>query len=132
MPHLQFDINKEVLDHEKKKFINQVKHQFSDIMKTGSDHVAISLRELTNNSLHIGRANFGEYVCLMNLDIRSGRSSKQKRSLVNSYISLVNKFFDIKRENQYVTITEHKGDDFNLDERSLSSWSEGDDPLKEN
>ena len=38
-------------------------------METGKDHIAISIRELEENSISLGRAK-NEYICLMNLDIR--------------------------------------------------------------
>ena len=65
----------------------------------------------------------------MNLDVRVGRSVKQRRELVKSYIKGVNQFFGIKKENQYITFTLHNGRDFNLYEKSLENWLKGDDPL---
>ena len=86
MPHLQFDINKKLNSKDKNKFCKYIRNNFGKIMKTGTDHVAISLRELGKDSLSLGRAKDNEYVCFMNLDVRVGRSVKQKRELVKSYI----------------------------------------------
>ena len=61
---------------------------FSKIMETGKDHIAISIRELKKNNLSLGRAK-NEYVCLMNLDIRAGRTEKQKIKLIKTLISVV-------------------------------------------
>ncbi|PPR35338.1 MAG: hypothetical protein CFH25_00263 [Alphaproteobacteria bacterium MarineAlpha6_Bin3] len=129
MPHLQFDINKKLNSKDKNKFCKYIRNNFGKIMKTGTDHVAISLRELGKDSLSLGRAKDNEYVCFMNLDVRVGRSVKQKRELVKSYIKGVNQFFGIKKENQYITFTLHNGRDFNLYEKSLENWLKGDDPL---
>ena len=98
-------------------------------MKTGTDHVAISLRELEKDSLSLGKVKDNEYVCFMNLDVRIGRSTKQRRELVKCYIKGINQFFGIKKENQYITFTLHNGGDFNLYEKSLENWIKGDDPL---
>ena len=129
MPHLQFDINKKLNSKDKNKFCKYIRNNFGKIIKNGTDHVAISLRELGKDSLSLGRAKDNEYVCFMNLDVRVGRSVKQKRELVKSYIKGVNQFFGIKKENQYITFTLHNGRDFNLYEKSLENWLKGDDPL---
>ena len=44
MPHLQFEINREITDAEKITFSEQVRNLFSDVMDTGSDHISISIR----------------------------------------------------------------------------------------
>ena len=62
-------------------------------METGTDHIAISIREKSNLSL--GRANKNQDICLMNLDIRSGRK-KQIEKLVKTLMVGVNKIFKIK------------------------------------
>ena len=122
-------LNKKINSKDKNKFCKYIRDNFGKIMKTGTDHVAISLRELEKDSLSLGRAKDNEYVCFMNLDVRVGRSVKQKRELVKSYIKGVNQFFGIKKENQYITFTLHNGRDFNLYEKSLENWLKGDDPL---
>ena len=129
MPHLQFDINKKLNSKDKKKFSQYIRDNFGKIMKTGTDHVAISLRELEKDSLSLGKVKDNEYVCFMNLDVRIGRSTKQRRELVKCFVKAVNQFFGIKKENQYITFTLHNGRDFNLYEKSLENWLKGDDPL---
>ena len=127
MPHLQFEINKKLNKKSKKNFISFVEESFSKIMETGRDHIAISIRELEENSISLGRAK-NEYICLMNLDIRSGRTDKQKLKLIKTLISGVEKFFLIKKKHQYVTITNHEGKEFNFYEKSLTDWIKNDDP----
>ncbi len=129
MPHLQFDVNKKLSDDQRKEFLEFVKKKFSEIMKTGINHVAISLREFPKNSLTLGRADSNGFVCFMNLDIRDGRSTKQKRELVKNYMEGARKIFGIDLSNQYVTYTSHPGNDFNLYEKSLNEWSKNDNPL---
>ena len=50
MPHLQFEINKKVSDDSKEEFVNEIRKTFSEIMDTGVDHIAISIREYDKNS----------------------------------------------------------------------------------
>ena len=131
MPHLQFDINKKLDEGVKQKFISFVEHSFSEIMETGTDHIAISIREQEKSNLSLGRANKNEDICLMNLDIRSGRKKKQVEKLIKTLMVGVDKIFKIKVSNQYTTITNHPGDEFNLFERSLSNWRANDDPTNQ-
>jgi 5-carboxymethyl-2-hydroxymuconate isomerase len=131
MPHLQFDINKKLDEGVKQKFISFVEHSFSEIMETGTDHIAISIREQEKSNLSLGRANKNEDICLMNLDIRSGRKKKQVEKLIKTLMVGVDKIFKIKVSNQYTTITNHPGDEFNLFEKSLSNWKANDDPTNQ-
>ena len=66
----------------------------------------------------------------MNLDIRSGRTKTQKRNLAITYMRGVRDILDIAEENQYLTFTEHSGDQFHLIEKNLENWKEDDDPLR--
>ena len=129
MPHLQFDVNKELNNEQRKVFVEYVKRVFSDIMRTGVNHVAVSLREFPKFSMTLGRAELGDFVCFMNLDIRNGRTNKQKRELVIKYMEGVKEILGIKLNNQYVTYTSHPGNDFNLYEKSLKEWTDSDNPL---
>ncbi len=131
MPHLQFDINKKLDEGVKQEFISFVEKSFSDIMQTGIDHIAVSIREQKLSNLSLGRAKKGDYICLMNFDIRSGRNKKQILKLIKTIMGGVNKMFKIKVSNQYTTITNHLGYEFNLFEKSLSSWKANDDPTNE-
>ena len=131
MPHLQFDINKKIDEGVKQKFINFVEHSFSEIMETGTDHIAISIREEEKSNLSLGRANKNQDICLMNLDIRSGRKKKQIEKLVKTLMVGVDKIFKVKVSNQYTTITNHPGNEFNLFEKSLGNWKANDDPTNQ-
>lgn len=128
MPHLQFEITKKVKSEQKLLFINFVEKKFSKIMQTGTDHIAVTIRELERANVSLGRANKNDHICLMNLDIRSGRTYEQKTKLVKELISGIEIFFEIKKSNQYVTITNHIGEEFNFFEKSLQDWIKNDDP----
>ena len=129
MPHLQFELNKKVSDESKEIFVNEIRKIFSEIMDTGTDHIAITIREYDKYSLTIGRANPADDICLMNLDIREGRTIEKRRELALKYMQIVQQNFGINPKNQYVTFTEHKGEDFHLVEKFLASWESGEDPL---
>jgi len=122
MPHLQFEINKKLKKNCKQKFIAFIEESFSKIMQTGTDHIAITLRELEKENISLGRVHKNDTLCLMNLDIRSGRSKKQKIELVKKFMHGVEKFLKINKNNQYITFTNHKGIEFNFYEKSLSDW----------
>ena len=89
MPHLQFEINKKVSDDSKEEFVNEIRNAFAQIMDTGTDHIAISIREYDKYSLTIGRAEITDDICLMNLDIRVGRTIEKRRELALSYMEIV-------------------------------------------
>ncbi len=129
MPHLQFEINKKVSDDSKEEFVNEIRNAFAQIMDTGVDHIAISIREYEKYNLTIGRASINDDICLMNLDIREGRTIEKRRQLALKYMEIVKENFGIDQKNQYITFTEHKGQDFHLVEKYLSQWEIGEDPL---
>ena len=129
MPHLQFDVNKELNNEQRKVFVEYVKRVFSEIMRTGVKHIAVSLREFPKFSMTLGRAELGDFVCFMNLDVRNGRTNKQKRELAKKYMKGVKEILGINLNNQYVTYTNHPGNDFNLYEKSLKEWTDSDNPI---
>ncbi|MDY3203992.1 MAG: tautomerase [Arcobacter sp.] len=129
MPHLQFELNKKVSDESKEEFVKEIRESFSQIMDTGTDHIAISLREYDKFSLTIGRVNPTDDICLMNLDIREGRTIEKRRELALKFMEIVKHNFGIETKNQYITFTEHKGEDFHLVEKYLATWVTGEDPL---
>jgi len=132
MPHLQFEINRSLSDPEKISFSEQIRQLFSTIMDTGTDHISISIREFGTHNLSIGRVKAPEQgIALVNADIREGRTLEQRRTLTLGIMDLLHSTFQIPKEHMYVTLTEHKGEDFHLLERYLASWQQGEDPLND-
>ncbi len=129
MPHLQFEINKKVSNEIKDEFVKKIRHTFSDVMDTGEDHIAISIREYDKYNLTIGRADPLDDICLMNFDIREGRSIEKRREIALRYMEIVHELFQIDLKNQYITFTQHTGEDFHLVEKFLADWKTGEDPL---
>jgi phenylpyruvate tautomerase PptA (4-oxalocrotonate tautomerase family) len=130
MPHLQFEFNRSLTDNQKQSFAEEVRTLFSEVMDTGTDHISISIREFGTYNLSIGRVKKPEQgVAVVNADIREGRSMEKRRTLTLGFMELINKSFNIPVTNMYVTLTEHKGEDFHLFEKYLASWQTGEDPL---
>ena len=130
MPHLQFEFNRNLTDSQKQTFAEEVRTLFSEVMDTGTDHISISIREFGTHNLSIGRVKEPEKgVAVVNADIREGRTMEKRRTLTLGFMKLINKSFNIPVTNMYVTLTEHKGEDFHLFEKYLASWQTGEDPL---
>lgn len=130
MPHLQFEINRPLEDAAKITFAENVRQLFSTIMDTGTDHISISIREFGTCNLSVGRVKQPEQgIALVNADIREGRTIEKRRELTLGFMQLLHDTWQIPKEHMYVTLTEHKGEDFHLLERYLASWQEGEDPL---
>ena len=130
MPHLQFEINRSLADEEKISFAEQVRRLFSEVMETTTDHISISIRELGTHNLSIGRVKEPQQgIAVVNADIRKGRTMTQRRALALGFINLLHDTWAVPKEHVYVTLTEHKGEDFHVLEKYLANWQEGEDPL---
>jgi phenylpyruvate tautomerase PptA (4-oxalocrotonate tautomerase family) len=130
MPHLQFEINRRLEDSAKIVFAQRIRRLFSEVMDTGTDHISISIREFGTHNLSIGRVKqASEGIALVNADIREGRTLEQRRTLTLGFMDLLHRQWGIPKEHMYVTLTEHKGEDFHLQEKYLAGWHEGEDPL---
>jgi phenylpyruvate tautomerase PptA (4-oxalocrotonate tautomerase family) len=132
MPHLQFEVNFQVAPEEKTRFAASVIRHFSEIMDTGTDHIAVTLRCYAPEDLTFGRAAAsGGRTAFVNADIRLGRTKEQKRRLALAYIDEISRTWGLSREAVYVIFTEHDGEHFQLSDRVLPSWSSGEDPLRD-
>ncbi len=130
MPHLQFEINRPLEDSAKIVFAERVRRLFAGVMDTGTDHISISIREFGTYNLSIGRVGQpAQGIALINADIREGRTLAQRRTLTLGFMDLLHRQWGIPKEHIYVTLTEHKGEDFHLLEKYLAGWHEGEDPL---
>jgi phenylpyruvate tautomerase PptA (4-oxalocrotonate tautomerase family) len=129
MPHLQFEINRNITDAAKVAFAEEVRQLFSKVMDSGTDHVSISIRECGTYDLSIGRVKEPEKgIAIVGADLRKGRTLEQRRALVLGFIDLLEKVLNIPPEHIYITLTEHKGEDFQMFERYLPDWQEGEAP----
>lgn len=131
MPHLQFELNFVPGRDEKKDFAAAVKQHFGRVMKTGTDHIGITLRCYPPEDLVFGRAGEDGPIVFLNADIRIGRSAEQKRELCLAIMEELATRWKVPRESIYVIYTEHDGPDFQLSDRVLPSWRAGEDPLND-
>jgi phenylpyruvate tautomerase PptA (4-oxalocrotonate tautomerase family) len=130
MPHLQFDLDFDPPAKDRARFAKAVVRHFSEIMDTGTDHIAISLRTFRRGDLVFGRAEKpARGIAFVNADIRLGRTRDQKRRLALAFIAELGKVFGVPPRSVYVIYTEHDGEHFQMDDRVLPSWSAGEDPL---
>lgn len=130
MPHLRFDVNFEVPPEEKRRFAAAVVAHFSQIMDTGTDHIAVAIACHAPDDLTFGRARpGGGRAVLLDADIRLGRTRDQKRRLALALIGEAERIWEVDPRAVYVVYTEHDGESFQLSDRVLPSWSAGEDPL---
>lgn len=129
MPHLQFDLDFAPSTQEKRSFARAVIRHFAGIMDTGTDHIAISFRCYRKGDLVFGRAGKGKGIAFLDADIRKGRTADQKRRLALAVMGELEKTWGVPTRSTYVVYTEHDGENFQLDDRVLPSWSTGEDPL---
>ena len=131
MPHLQFELNFTPSPDEKKAFAGKVVNNFATIMDTGTDHIGITFRCYETSDLVFGRAEDpGKGIAFLNADIRLGRTEQQKRDLALAIMNDLQAAWGIPTGSIYIIYTEHDGPNFQLDDRVLPSWSEGEDPLE--
>ena len=130
MPHLQFEMNFGATTEEKAGFAAAVVRHFAEIMDTGTDHIAVTVRCFSREDLAFGRASAGDgRAVFVNADIRAGRTRDQKRRLALAYIEEIARTWGVHQEAVYVIYTEHDGENFQLSDRVLPSWTAGEDPL---
>jgi hypothetical protein len=129
MPHLQFDLDFSPPPEEKRRFGETVVRRFGEIMETGTDHVAVILRCHPREELVFGRAADARGAVLVNADIRRGRTVAQKRELALMFVEEAHHAWSVPRKAVYVVFTEHDGENFQLEEKVLPTWTPGEDPL---
>jgi phenylpyruvate tautomerase PptA (4-oxalocrotonate tautomerase family) len=130
MPHLQFELSVPASAEQKRAFAEAVIAHFARVMDTGTDHIAVTLRCYGASDLTFKRAERPEDgIAFLNADIRRGRTAEQKRRLALAIIDELHRTWGIPKKAIYVVYTEHDGENFQLEERVLPSWSSGEDPL---
>lgn len=129
MPHLRFEINRNIPDTTKVDLAHRVRQLFAEVMDTGTDHISISIYECATHDLSLGRVQEPEKgIALIDADVRAGRSLAQRRRLALGFIDLMQELLNIPAEHVYITYTQHPGEDFHLSDRVLANWQEDEDP----
>jgi len=130
VPHLQFEANFAPPAEEKRRFAETVIRHFSEIMDTGTDHIAVTVRSYGREDLAFGRAEEpARGIVFLNADIRKGRTADQKRRLALAIMGELERAWGVPERSVYVIYTEHDGENFQLSDRVLPSWTAGEDPL---
>jgi phenylpyruvate tautomerase PptA (4-oxalocrotonate tautomerase family) len=123
MPHLQFETTATPSAGARREFIGWVTDEYAETMKTGTGHIAVTVRSLADDALALGRAPENAPVAVCNADIRRGRSADQREAFAAAVIDRLDDLFGVPTEHCYVVYTEHPGEDFVLTEGPLDSWS---------
>jgi hypothetical protein len=126
MPHLAFDLNFTPAAEDKRRFSSEVVRLFAEVMDTGTDHVAVTLRCLGPEDLTLGRAGEGRVV-LLAADLRRGRTADQLRRFVLGCVGEAERTLGVAREAFYAVLTEHGGEEFHLSDRVLPAWTPGEE-----
>eukprot|EP00123_Amoebidium_parasiticum_P019417 comp25177_c0_seq1/m.46967 comp25177_c0_seq1/g.46967 ORF comp25177_c0_seq1/g.46967 comp25177_c0_seq1/m.46967 type:complete len:136 (-) comp25177_c0_seq1:323-730(-) len=130
MPHLQFEFNFTPSAQDKGTLAKTVVDLFGTVMDTGTDHIGITFRCYAKEDLVLGRTDPQDgRVVFLNADIRNGRTKDQKRRLALGIMDAINGLWGVPKESMYIVYTEHDGENFQLSDRVLPSWKEGEDPL---
>nr|WP_303650210.1 tautomerase [Halalkalicoccus sp. NIPERK01] len=96
---------------EKRAFARRVRSLYAEHMDTGTDHVAVVIRERTESELSIGRADPDQPCLVLDAEIRRGREFERKRSFALAVMGLANDAWAIPDPNMKVVFTEHAGED---------------------
>ena len=128
MPHLRFNITRNLSQEEKTDFSEWVIDKYAEVMVTPNNHIGIIINTSELGDLHIGIGRITrpeKGVMFLNMDIRKGRPQEKKRELIMAIMEEAEKRWDIPTKNMHVAVTEHDGEDFNFYEGCMESWSEG-------
>lgn len=128
MPHLQFETDAPLDAAEREAFAAWVTGLYAEVMDTGTEHVAVTIRHYDGARLFLGRAaGSTEPVAFLNADIRRGRTPAQRIRLAKTLMDAMHTRWGVPRAHLYVIYTEHPGEDFVRYEGPLKPWAEGED-----
>jgi phenylpyruvate tautomerase PptA (4-oxalocrotonate tautomerase family) len=108
---------------EKQAFVRRVTDLYAEHMETGTDHVAVAVRERSTAELAIGRAGSDEPCLLLEADVRRGREFERKRSFALAVVELAADAWGIRDPNVKIVFTEHAGEELMGAVRVGSEWS---------
>lgn len=125
MPHLQYEFNRPLDDADCERLTDWTTIEYAEVMDTGTDHVAVSVRQHPSHGVSLGRATNGDAVVVLDADVREGRTFGQRERFADAVIDTLDDWFDVDPGNCYVVYTEHPGEDFFLAGDSLEPWTPG-------
>jgi phenylpyruvate tautomerase PptA (4-oxalocrotonate tautomerase family) len=123
MPLLEFDCSAAMTADENQRFSGRITELYADHMETGTDHIAVVLRERSELELDIGRADSAEPCLVLDAEIRQGREFEAKRAFALAVMELADEIWEIPDPNMKVVFTEHAGENMMGVDRVGSEWS---------
>ncbi|WP_435100133.1 tautomerase family protein [Halarchaeum sp. P4] len=122
MPLLQFDTTLTLDSARKESFADFVRETYAERMRTGTSHVAVTVREHDDAALSIGRGVEGD--CLfLDAEVRRGRDDETKRDFALAVMEHVHEEYGVPTPNLKVVFTEHRGPSMMGYERVGGAWS---------
>ncbi|MFB6079244.1 MAG: tautomerase [Halarchaeum sp.] len=122
MPLLQFDTTLTLDDAERGSFAAFVRETYAERMHTGTDHVAVVVREHDQSALSIGRGVDGDLLFL-DAEVRRGRADGTKRAFALAVMERVREEFGVPTPNLKVVFTEHDGPSMMGYDRVGGEWT---------
>lgn len=123
MPLLGFDTSAAMTAGEKRAFARRVRSLYAEHMDTGTDHVAVVIRERTEAELSIGRADPDQPCLVLDAEIRRGREFDAKRAFALAVMKLAREMWAVPDPNMKVVFTEHAGEEMMGVDRVGDEWS---------
>lgn len=122
MPRLQFDTTLEMDEQDRDAFSDRIRELYSEIMQTGTGHIAVTIRPRQPGELSIGRETADDRLLFLDADIREGRSFETKREFVIAVMEYAASEFGVPEPNMKAVITEHEGPQMMGYDRVGSEW----------
>ncbi len=122
MPHLAVDVTGPLAPADKRGFAADLTEGYAAEMATGTDHVAVTVREREPAEIHLGRAVAGRRLVL-DADVSRGRSAERRRAFALLAIEAAGERFGVPEPNAKVTFTEHAGPELTGADRVGGAWS---------
>jgi phenylpyruvate tautomerase PptA (4-oxalocrotonate tautomerase family) len=123
MPLLQIDTTVRMSSDEKTELAEALRERYSEIMDTGTDHVAVAIRPREPAELSLGRETADDRLFVLDADIREGRGFESKRAFVLAVMEFVASEHGVPEPNMKAVITEHEGPQMMGYDRVGSEWT---------
>jgi len=122
MPYLSLDTTDTPTENQQRDCTSALTDQYTEIMETDPDHVAVAIRTHPSEAMTLGRAVDGP-IAVLSADIRRGRPFEQRRAFGLAVIDWLSAEWEISRPNLKIVFTEHSGDQLMGADRVGSEWS---------
>ncbi|QLC33054.1 tautomerase [Halarchaeum sp. CBA1220] len=122
MPLLQFDTTLSLDATETEAFAAFVRETYAERMRTGTSHVAVTVREHDESALSIGRGVEGDLL-FADAEVRRGRDDETKRDFALAVMEHVHEAYGVPTPNLKVVFTEHDGPSMMGYDRVGGEWT---------